>query len=170
MKALIFPIFVLCFASIGAADDFTTNNGKEYKNATVRRVESDGIVLVTNWGISKIYFTELPKELQERFDYRMPKAGGYAAPRQETSLEAPSTKPERSAQSNLSKSSADTPARTYELRRDYVISGDTGEVFTRLKRGERYRGTIFGAGARIDINGTPCTVPSNILSGPTEEN
>jgi hypothetical protein len=79
-------------------------------------------------------------------------------------------KPLRSAQSNPSKSSAAAPGRTYELTRDYVIGGDTDKVFTRLRRGERHRGTIVGTDARIDVNGTPCTVPSNILSGPTEEN
>jgi hypothetical protein len=45
--------------SVALADDFKTNNGKEYKNATVRRVEADGIVVSTKGGISKLYFTEL---------------------------------------------------------------------------------------------------------------
>ena len=51
------------------ADDFKTVNGKEYKNATVSRVEPDGIVLRVKGGISKVYFTELPNEVQERFHY-----------------------------------------------------------------------------------------------------
>ena len=54
-------------ASITLADDFKTVNGKEYKNATVSRVEPDGIVLRTKSGISKVYFVELPKDVQERF-------------------------------------------------------------------------------------------------------
>jgi hypothetical protein len=37
-------------------------DGKEYKNVTVSRGEPDGIVLITSTGISKVYFTELPKE------------------------------------------------------------------------------------------------------------
>jgi hypothetical protein len=61
-------------ASISLADDFKTINGKEYKDATVSRVEPDGIVLKTKWGISKIYFVELPKEVQERFHYDPGKA------------------------------------------------------------------------------------------------
>jgi len=48
-------------ASLALADDFKTIGGKEYKNAKVSRVEPDGIVLVTKSGISKVYFTELPK-------------------------------------------------------------------------------------------------------------
>src|SRR6266478_4270287 len=53
--------------SIALADDFKTVNGKEYKNATVSRVEPDGIVIKHKSGISKVYFTELPKDVQERF-------------------------------------------------------------------------------------------------------
>jgi hypothetical protein len=32
-------------------------------------VEADGIVLRTKTGISKVYFVELPKDIQERFHY-----------------------------------------------------------------------------------------------------
>jgi hypothetical protein len=60
-----FVILIVCFASIALADDFKTINGKEYKNATVTRVEPDGILLKTKSGISKVYFTELPKEVQD---------------------------------------------------------------------------------------------------------
>jgi hypothetical protein len=55
--------------SIALADDFKTINGKEYKNVTVSRVEADGIVIKTKTGMSKIYFVELPKDVQERFHY-----------------------------------------------------------------------------------------------------
>jgi hypothetical protein len=53
--------------SIALADDFKTIDGKEYKNATVSRVESDGIVLKTKSGISKVYFGELPEDVARRF-------------------------------------------------------------------------------------------------------
>ena len=36
---------------------------------TVSRVEADGIVLRTKSGITKVYFTELSKDVQERFHY-----------------------------------------------------------------------------------------------------
>jgi hypothetical protein len=55
--------------SIALADDFKTINGKEYKNATISRVEGDGIVLRTKTGISKVYFVELPQDVQEKFHY-----------------------------------------------------------------------------------------------------
>ena len=61
-------------ASFGLADDFKTMDGKIYKDATISHVEADGIVIKTKTGISKIYFVELPKDVQERFHY------GSAAP------------------------------------------------------------------------------------------
>jgi hypothetical protein len=56
-------------ASMTLADDFKTIDGKEYKNAAISRVEADGIVIRTKTGISKIYFVELPKDVQERFHH-----------------------------------------------------------------------------------------------------
>src|SRR5205809_649683 len=70
---------MVCFASIALADDFKTTDGKEYKNVTVKRVEPDGIVLSSKSGISKVYFTELPKEVQQRFNYDPEKAATYSA-------------------------------------------------------------------------------------------
>jgi hypothetical protein len=51
------------------AASFKTVYGKEYKDATVSHVEPDGLVLRTKSGISKVYFVELPKDVQERFHY-----------------------------------------------------------------------------------------------------
>jgi hypothetical protein len=76
MKILV-PL--ICFASVAFSDDFKTVTGKEYKNATVSRVEPDGIVLTNKAGISKVYFTELPKDVQERFGYDSQKAADYSA-------------------------------------------------------------------------------------------
>jgi thiol-disulfide isomerase/thioredoxin len=74
------PLFlILCLASGALADDFRAIDGKEYKNVTVSRVEPDGIVLRTKSGISKIYFIELPKEVQERFHYNAAIASAYSA-------------------------------------------------------------------------------------------
>jgi len=56
------------------AEDFKTVSGKIYKDATISHVEADGIVLRTKAGISKVYFAELPKDVQQRFHY------GFATP------------------------------------------------------------------------------------------
>ena len=62
-------IFAALSASLALAEDFKTINGKEYKDATITRVEGDGIVLRTKTGISKVYFVELPQDIQKRFHY-----------------------------------------------------------------------------------------------------
>lgn len=59
------------------AENFKTVYGKEYKDATVSRVEPDGLVLRTKSGISKVYFVELPKEVQQRFHYDAAKAAQF---------------------------------------------------------------------------------------------
>ena len=56
-------------ASLALAEDFKAIDGKVYKDATVSCVEADGIVLKTKTGISKVYFIELPKDVQDRFHY-----------------------------------------------------------------------------------------------------
>jgi chromosome segregation ATPase len=75
----LFTILLLSFAAAAFAEDFKTVNGKEYKDATVTRVDPDGVVVKTKSGITKVYFTELPKEVQERFHYDSEKAASYSA-------------------------------------------------------------------------------------------
>ena len=67
MKHWQLAFFVILSTSIAQAEDFKTVTGKEFKDATITRVEGDGIVLRTKTGISKVYFVELPKDVQERF-------------------------------------------------------------------------------------------------------
>ena len=76
MKAVFF--LILCFTPLAVADDFKLVNGKEYKNVTVTRVEPDGVVLKTKSGISKVYFVELPKDVQEHFHYNAAIASAYS--------------------------------------------------------------------------------------------
>jgi hypothetical protein len=79
MQAAFAVIVTVCSATIALADDFKTIDGKEYKNVTVKRVEPDGIVVSSKSGISKVYFAELPKEVQQRFGYNPEKATAYTA-------------------------------------------------------------------------------------------
>jgi hypothetical protein len=62
-------ILALLPATLALAEDFKTISGKLYKDATIVRVEADGIVLRTKSGIVKRYFSELPKEVQEGFQH-----------------------------------------------------------------------------------------------------
>jgi thiol-disulfide isomerase/thioredoxin len=74
-----FTFLILCVTSIAFADDFKLIDGKEYKNVTVTRIEPDGIVLRIKSGIAKVYFVELPKDVQERFHYNAAVAAAYSA-------------------------------------------------------------------------------------------
>ena len=65
-------ILAVLFASLALSEDFKTVSGKVYKDVTVSRVEGDGIVLKTEKGIFKVYFAELPQEVQERFHWARP--------------------------------------------------------------------------------------------------
>ena len=67
-------ILAVLFTSLAFSEDFKTVNGKVYKDATVSRIEGDGIVLKTKTGIYKVYFAELPSEVQERFHWTKPVA------------------------------------------------------------------------------------------------
>ena len=77
-KTTITILATLSAISLALADDFKTINGKIYKDATISHVEADGIVIKTKTGISKIYFVELPKDVQERFRYGSPTPTGKA--------------------------------------------------------------------------------------------
>jgi hypothetical protein len=79
MQLKVLSFLSLSFISVALADDFKTLTGKEYKDVTVSRVEPDGIVLTSKAGISKVYFTELPKDVQERFAYNPQKSADYSA-------------------------------------------------------------------------------------------
>ena len=81
-------ILTVLLASLGLAEDFKTLKGRIYKDATISRVEKDGIVLKTKTGISKVYFVELPKNVRERF---FPTPVKTVAPQREPKPE--STKP-----------------------------------------------------------------------------
>jgi len=74
-----FVILIVCFATLAVADDFRTTKGKEYKNATVSRVEPDGITVKFSGGLVKIPFTELSRELQEKYHYDPDKAAAAQA-------------------------------------------------------------------------------------------
>jgi len=80
-------ILVLLSATLVLAEDFKTVKGKEYKDATVIRVEANGIVLKTKTGISKVYFFELPNDVRERFHPSPAKTAAAQRQREPTKLE-----------------------------------------------------------------------------------
>ena len=79
MNAKVLTFLILSFTSAVFSEDFKTVNGKEYKDVSITRVDPDGIVVKTKSGIAKVYFAELPKDVQERFHYDQQKASAYSA-------------------------------------------------------------------------------------------
>src|SRR5437762_1763797 len=69
VKAIVTGCCCVLFAFAAVAEDFKTVEGKEYKNATVSRVEPDGIVITFSRGIVKLPFTELSREIQKKYGY-----------------------------------------------------------------------------------------------------
>lgn len=90
-------IFALS-SSVALAEDFKTIKGKEYKNASVSRVEPDGIILKTKSGIVKVYFAELPKEVQERFKYNPASAAQFSATTQAATAQPRAATPQQQTQ------------------------------------------------------------------------
>jgi hypothetical protein len=70
-------VVVFLTVSTVIADDFTLNSGTEYKNVKVTRVEPDGLVVTTAYGIIKLFFTDLPTEVQEKYRYDPKKAEAF---------------------------------------------------------------------------------------------
>ena len=68
-RKMTIAILAALSVSLALAEDFKTVSGRVYKDATISSVEADGIVLRTKTGISKVYFVELPEDVQERFHY-----------------------------------------------------------------------------------------------------
>jgi len=96
-------ISVFLLPAIVFAEDFKTVKGKEYKNATVSRVEPDGIVLKTKSGVTKIYFSELPKEVQERFLYDSAQAAQFNAAQQAIVVQQNTAKQQKQQQEQQQK-------------------------------------------------------------------
>ena len=98
-KTTIAILVTLSAVSLALSDDFKTIDGKEYKDATLSRVEPDGVIVKTKSGISKVYFTELPKDVQQRFGYDADRAREYAAEQNKALEEAQKQQVEQMRQS-----------------------------------------------------------------------
>jgi len=77
----VLTFLILSFTSAAFAEDFETIDGKEYKNVAISKQEPDGITVMNKKTglIAKLYFTELPKEVQDRFHYDAAQAAAYSS-------------------------------------------------------------------------------------------
>jgi chromosome segregation ATPase len=83
-------ILVALFASIALADDFKTLDGKEHQNVTVTNQDPCTITVSDKKAgrILRFYFTELRKDVQERFHYDADKCKEHLAAQNAESEEA----------------------------------------------------------------------------------
>jgi hypothetical protein len=126
------------------AEDFKTVNGKEYKNATVSHVEADGIVIKTKSGISKLYFVELPKEVQQRFGYDAEKLAQQAAERQKQQELADQQRQEKEKNAEADLKRVLEQFQVVEQRSAQAYQNATkgtvsGQVFVSTKGGENFK-------------------------------
>jgi hypothetical protein len=149
--AIYVVLLVVCLASVALADDFKTIQGKEYKNAKVSRIEPDGIVLITKSGISKVYFTELPKDVQERFHYDSAKAIAYS--NEQSAIQEEVRKKRDEIQRRLTEErnkigadrewkTAQSSTRSLQIPFLTAISLDTGSFITQGGSGVRSIGNV----------------------------
>jgi len=162
------PARRFCLASVAFADDFKTIYGKEYKNATVSRVEPDGILLRTKSGITKIYFTEFPKEVQDRFHYNAQQAAQFTyQTTAQTGEENRLTQQQQTqeAQKKAAQLEIQRQQQQADLQRQQreATQRQQGNQVQERRQSEQYHGMILVDHAEIDRDGRSYTVPSGIL-------
>jgi hypothetical protein len=134
---MIIAILATLCTSLAPAEDFKTMEGKEYKGATVTRVEPDGVVVKTKSGISKLYFVELPQDVQRRFNYNPQQASAYSAVQasnyaaiQKQEEEAQRQREEAARQNNAALAGRQ-PAQHPEQQPNPSVQSEEGRVRTR---------------------------------------
>lgn len=78
MKNILAWIAVIFMVHGLHAENFATRDGDMYTNATVKRVEPDGIVVADADGLRKLKFSNLSPELQQKYGYDPQKATQFS--------------------------------------------------------------------------------------------
>ena len=130
MQTKLFTILLLSFAAAALSEDFKTVNGKEYKDAAVTRVDPDGVIVKTKSGITKVYFTELPKDVQEQFHYDSGKAASYSAEQAAnyTASQKQQDETQRQQQAADAKNNAELAQQQAATNRTLVLQTRYGEL------------------------------------------
>lgn len=87
MKTTLVILVALMCARL-SAENFTTIEGKKYERVTISRVEPDGLMVVTDSGIAKIPFVQLPADVQKKYGYNPKAAAEYSAALAKTAADA----------------------------------------------------------------------------------
>jgi hypothetical protein len=67
VQTKLFTILFLSFAAAALSEDLKTVNGKEYKDATVTRVDPDGVVVKTKSGSGRFTSPNCQKKFRNAF-------------------------------------------------------------------------------------------------------
>jgi hypothetical protein len=73
-----FVLAILVAVTATNARDLTTTDGVTYTNASLIRVEPDGITIKYDGGLTKLHPSKLPQELREKFHFNATQAALYA--------------------------------------------------------------------------------------------
>ena len=130
MSTRILTFLILCLTAAALSEDFKTVNGKEYKDATITRIEPDGIVVKTSSAVTKVYFTELPKDVQEHFHYDSRKAASYSAEQAAsyTAYQKQQDETQRQQQAADAKNNAAVATQQAAANRTQVLQTRYGEL------------------------------------------
>jgi hypothetical protein len=136
-------------ASMALAEDFKTINGKVYEDATVSRVEADGLVLKTKGGIVKVYFVELPKEVADKWippEQKERIAAEQAAEKKrievQKAAERERAEKEKNAEADLNQSKVKFQAAEQRASQAYQTAKKgtvAGQVFVSSRGGENFK-------------------------------
>jgi hypothetical protein len=110
----------------------------------VSHIEADGIVLKTKSGISKVYFVELPKEVQQRFGYDSTKLARQAAEfqQQQQGADRERQEKEKNAEADLKRLLEQfqvAEQRSADTYRSAIKGTLSGQVFVSTKGGDNFK-------------------------------
>jgi beta-glucanase (GH16 family) len=74
MRPLYFLLFLSTLLGMARAEDWTTTDGKTYRQITVVKVEDDAVTILDDDGGALVPLASLPPDLQQRFHYDPDKA------------------------------------------------------------------------------------------------
>jgi hypothetical protein len=76
-----------------AATTIRDNSGREFRQARIKTVDPDGLLVSHEGGVTKVPFVDLPKEIQERYGYDPEKAVAFREARGMIPASPPSSPP-----------------------------------------------------------------------------
>lgn len=175
MKIAVSIVAVLA-ATAAFADDFTLVDGTEYKGVKVSRAEPDGLVVTTTSGVVKLFFTDLPKEVQEKYHYDPKKAEAFrfrldaardaaadevslAAEREREAREINQKTPQPPVVSNSSRADAERNARSLSLDAHEIGTADGYQSYWETDWGSYDREYARGKRILVTIHDISRKVP-----------